>query len=61
MGAHLMHIPIFHDVINRCDKVLAPLGVDIIRVLTSADESIFDNILNAFVGITACQVNRWTF
>ncbi|XP_072160818.1 fatty acid synthase-like [Bemisia tabaci] len=56
MGARLMHIPIFHDVINRCDEVLAPLGVDIKHVLTSTDEGIFDNVLNAFVGITACQI-----
>ncbi|CAH0395943.1 unnamed protein product [Bemisia tabaci] len=56
MGAHLMHIPIFRDVIDRCDKVLAPRGVDIKHILTSSDKDIFNNILHAFVGITATQL-----
>ncbi|CAH0395932.1 unnamed protein product [Bemisia tabaci] len=56
MGSQLMHIPIFRDVINRCDSVLAPHGVDIKHILTSKDKDIFDNILHAFVGITAVQL-----
>nr|XP_018903541.1 PREDICTED: fatty acid synthase-like [Bemisia tabaci] len=56
MGIQLMHISIFRDVIERCDKVLAPYGIDIKHILTTDDESIFDDITNSFVGITAVQL-----
>ncbi|CAH0395941.1 unnamed protein product [Bemisia tabaci] len=56
MGSQLMHIPIFRDTIDRCDKVLAPHGVDVKYIITTEDKDIFDNILNAFVGITAVQI-----
>nr|XP_018896915.1 PREDICTED: fatty acid synthase-like [Bemisia tabaci] len=56
MGAQLMHVPIFRDVIDRCDKVLSPRGLDIKHIITSTDKDIFENILHAFVGITATQI-----
>lgn len=56
MGSQLMHIPLFRDVIDKCDEILRPRGVDIKHILTTDDETIFDNILHSFVGIAAIQV-----
>nr|XP_018896779.1 PREDICTED: fatty acid synthase-like [Bemisia tabaci] len=56
MGTQLLRIPIFRDVIGRCDKILRPRGLDIKHILTTDDESVFDNILHSFVGITAVQL-----
>lgn len=56
MGKGLLDIPVFANAIERCDKVLKPKGVDIYDILTSDDPTLFDNIVNAFVGIIAVQV-----
>ncbi|KAJ8713073.1 hypothetical protein PYW08_008377 [Mythimna loreyi] len=56
MGAQLMRIPIFAAAIERCDKVLQPRGLNIVDILTSPDESTYDNILHSFVGIAAVQI-----
>ncbi|XP_052739213.1 fatty acid synthase [Bicyclus anynana] len=56
MGEHLMRIPIFAAAIEKCHRVLEPKGVDIAHVITSPDKTIFDNILNSFVGIAAIQI-----
>ncbi|XP_060835401.1 fatty acid synthase-like [Rhopalosiphum padi] len=56
MGIDLMKLPVFADAINKCDIILKPLGVDIKYILTSQDPTIFDNILNSFVGIAAVQI-----
>ncbi|XP_052739229.1 fatty acid synthase-like [Bicyclus anynana] len=56
MGAQLMTIPVFAAAIERCRRVLEPKGVDIVHIITSPDKSIFDNILNSFVGIAAIQI-----
>ncbi|KAJ0175955.1 hypothetical protein K1T71_008129 [Dendrolimus kikuchii] len=56
MGADLMRIPTFSAVVEKCRRVLEPKGVDIIRILTEPDKTIFDNILNCFVGIAAIQI-----
>ncbi|KAF9803767.1 hypothetical protein SFRURICE_012066, partial [Spodoptera frugiperda] len=39
-----------------CHKVLEPLGLNLVRIVTEPDNGIFDNILNAFVGIGAIQI-----
>lgn len=59
MGAQLLRIPIFAKAIEKCDRVLRPLGVDIMNVMTSLDPTVFDNIINSFVGISAIQVCKW--
>lgn len=51
-----MELPIFSDIIDKCDLILKPRGVDIKNILTSQDPKLFDNVLNSFVGITAIQV-----
>ncbi|XP_066594557.1 fatty acid synthase [Prorops nasuta] len=56
MGAMLMNFPVFANAIAKCDAVLKPHGVDIINILTNNDKTIFDNILNSFVGIAAIQI-----
>lgn len=57
IGIDLMRFPVFAKAIQNCDNVLRPRGVDIINILTNKDKSIFDNILNSFVGIAAVQVS----
>ncbi|XP_059054117.1 fatty acid synthase-like [Achroia grisella] len=56
MGVSLMQIPIFAAAIERCQKVLLTKGIDLINIITTSDESVFDNILNSFVGIAAIQI-----
>ncbi|KAJ0175960.1 hypothetical protein K1T71_008134 [Dendrolimus kikuchii] len=56
MGLDLLKIPIFAQSIEKCQKVLIPLGINLLQILSDPDESIFDNILNCFVGIAAVQI-----
>jgi len=56
MGKSLLKLPIFAAAIEKCHRVLEPHGVDLIDVITSDNPRLFDNILNCFVGIAACQV-----
>ncbi|KAJ8679083.1 hypothetical protein QAD02_014870 [Eretmocerus hayati] len=56
MGESLMRLPIFAQAIKKCEAALKPHGVDIVKIITSKDKKIFDNILNSFVGIAAVQV-----
>lgn len=56
MGASLMKIPIFLRAIEKCHKVLEPLGLDLVSIITSPQKQTFDNILHSFVGIAAIQV-----
>ncbi|XP_072399714.1 fatty acid synthase-like [Diabrotica undecimpunctata] len=51
MGKDLMNIPVFKNTINRCAKVLAPYGVDLINIITSEDPSVFDDITNCISAI----------
>lgn len=57
MGADLMNIPIFAKAIEELDTYLAPLGVDIVNVISSYDPKVLTNIVNCFVGIVAVQVS----
>uniref|UniRef100_A0A8D9DYQ6 Fatty acid synthase n=1 Tax=Cacopsylla melanoneura TaxID=428564 RepID=A0A8D9DYQ6_9HEMI len=56
MGNDLLRIPMFRASMERLAAVLAPKGVDLFEILTSPDPALFDNILNSFVGIAACQI-----
>ncbi|KAG8266063.1 hypothetical protein J6590_079793, partial [Homalodisca vitripennis] len=56
MGRDLLNIPVFAAAVNKCDKVLRPRGIDIYHILTTEDASVFENILNCFVGIAAIQI-----
>ncbi|XP_051173561.1 fatty acid synthase-like [Leptopilina boulardi] len=56
MGKDLLHIPVFAEAISKCNKVLQPHGIDIVRIITEEDSKMFDNIVNSFVGIAAIQI-----
>ncbi|KAL7036630.1 hypothetical protein ACKWTF_008883 [Chironomus riparius] len=56
MGADLMKIPIFAKAIETCHNALLDKGINLIEIVTSEDPTTFDNILNAFVGISAIQM-----
>lgn len=58
MGADLMKLPIFAESIKEIDAYLAPLGIDIIDVITNFDPTIIKNIVHSFVGIAAVQVSH---
>jgi len=58
MGKDLMRLPLFRETIERCHEVLLPKGLNLIEILTTSDETIFDDILNSFVGIAAVQVGQ---
>lgn len=56
MGISLMEIPMFRNSIEQSHKVLKPYGLDLISIITANDPTMFDNILNSFVGIAAIQI-----
>jgi fatty acid synthase len=56
MGKSLLTVPAFAAAIGKCQEALKPHGVDVINIITSDDSRIFNNVLNCFVGIAACQV-----
>lgn len=56
MGKCLLQIPIFATAIHECHEILKSKDVDLMDIITTDDPTIFDNILNAFVGISAIQV-----
>ncbi|KAI4476277.1 hypothetical protein M0804_013731 [Polistes exclamans] len=56
MGKALMKFPIFAKALQKCDEVLKPYKLNIYKILTENDETIFDNILHSFVGISAFQI-----
>jgi fatty acid synthase len=57
MGKSLLKLPVFAAAIDKCQRALRPYGVDVMNIISSDDPRIFDNILNCFVGIAACQVS----
>ncbi|KAL7049985.1 hypothetical protein ACKWTF_003930 [Chironomus riparius] len=56
MGADLMKIPIFENSIRKCHDILAKKGIDLIKIITSDDPTIFNNIMHSFIGISAIQI-----
>lgn len=56
MGKSLMDLPLFKDSILKSHDLLLPFGLDLMRIITSSDSTMFDNILHSFVGIAAIQV-----
>ncbi|XP_008826418.1 fatty acid synthase [Nannospalax galili] len=56
MGLSLMRLDSFRDSILRSDEAVKPLGVKVSDLLLSTDESTFDDIVHAFVSLTAIQI-----
>lgn len=57
MGRELMAIDIFSRSIHKSASILAAEGVDLLNILNSPDESIFENVLNSFISIASVQVS----
>lgn len=56
MGKDLLKVPLFKQTIERCHKILANKKLDLLNIITTDDKSIFENVLNSFVGIGAVQI-----
>ncbi|XP_047348390.1 fatty acid synthase-like [Vespa velutina] len=56
MGKSLMKIPIFAQAIKKCNAILKPRGYDIEQIICDNDPTIYDNIVNSFLGIAAIQI-----
>ncbi|XP_028740769.1 fatty acid synthase [Peromyscus leucopus] len=56
MGLSLMRLDSFRESILRSDEAVKPLGVKVSDLLLSTDESTFDDIVHAFVSLTAIQI-----
>ncbi|CAG9833288.1 unnamed protein product [Diabrotica balteata] len=56
MGKDLLNIPVFKNTMDRCAKVLAPYGIDLIDIITSEDPSVFDDITNCFCAIGCVEI-----
>ncbi|XP_014291398.1 fatty acid synthase [Halyomorpha halys] len=57
MGKALMGLKAFAKSIHRSAAALAKEGVDLVNlIMNSKEESVFDNIINSFVAISATQV-----
>nr|XP_025855761.1 fatty acid synthase [Vulpes vulpes] len=56
MGSSLLRLSSFHDSILRSSEALKPLGLQLPELLLSTDETIFDDIVHAFVSLTAIQI-----
>lgn len=56
MGLSLMRLDRFRDSILRSDAALEPFALKVSELLLSTVEDIFDDIVHAFVSLTAIQV-----
>lgn len=56
MGRDLLALPPFQASIERSASVLKTLGLDLYSIFNSNDKTVFDSVLNSFVGIAAIQV-----
>lgn len=57
MGRAFMCLKPFSKAIHKCAAALKPYGLDLIDVINNGNEDTFKNLMNAFIGITAIQVN----
>ncbi|XP_008048097.1 fatty acid synthase isoform X2 [Carlito syrichta] len=55
MGLSLMRLESFRTSILRSDEAVKPFGLKVSELLLSTDESTFDDIVHAFVSLTAIQ------
>ncbi|XP_031629091.1 fatty acid synthase-like [Contarinia nasturtii] len=56
MATSMMQIDLYRETIYECHEILKPYGLDLISIVTSSDDTTFDNIINSFVGIAAIQI-----
>lgn len=58
MARDLMKLPPFARTMSKCAEALRPEGIDLMSLVFSDDQDIFDNVLYSFVSIASCQVNH---
>ncbi|XP_014672283.1 PREDICTED: fatty acid synthase-like [Priapulus caudatus] len=56
MGRHLLTLAPFKDSIGKSAAILSDRGVDLMEIVTSADASVFDDIVHMSTSITAMQI-----
>ncbi|XP_018371882.1 PREDICTED: fatty acid synthase-like, partial [Trachymyrmex cornetzi] len=56
MGRNLLKFHVFAKTIRKCDVILKPYDISITDILTSTQEKMCENALNAFLGIIAIQI-----
>ncbi|XP_011884012.1 PREDICTED: fatty acid synthase-like [Vollenhovia emeryi] len=56
MGQNLLKLHVFANTIKMCDVALKPYGISVTNILTTTDEKVCKDALNAFVGIVAIQI-----
>lgn len=56
MGRDLLRIPLISDVIHECHRILEPMNVNLLNILTLDDPDAFSNCLNIFVSVIAIQI-----
>ncbi|CAG9811694.1 unnamed protein product [Chironomus riparius] len=56
MLSDLQKIPLFNASINKCHEVLLKKDINLIEILSSADEKMLENVVHAYVGIAAIQI-----
>jgi len=56
MGRDLMKISLFADSIEKSHYILSKKGIDLKKIITSADETTFDNVMYSYVGIVAIEI-----
>lgn len=56
MGKDLMKISLFADSIEKSHNILLEKGIDLKKIITSADETTFNNVMNSYVGIVAIEI-----
>jgi len=60
MGRDLMTLDCFRESIMRSDMALRPYGIDLVDILMSSTEKMFNDVVSSFVGIVSIQV-IWCF
>ncbi|XP_011858228.1 PREDICTED: fatty acid synthase-like [Vollenhovia emeryi] len=56
MSQALMKFPVFAKAVHKCDVALRPYGIFLTNILTSANESTFDNIINLLLALVGLQI-----
>lgn len=55
MGTSLMELPLFRSTVDKLQATMKSYDIDLIKIITTDDPTVYDNIINSFVGITCIQ------
>lgn len=56
MGRDLLKMEVFKKTFDRCANALKTYDIDLYYLLCSSEKTIFDNIANCYIAITAIQI-----